>query len=279
MNENERGSRTARSRSRRVCLRSADPPRARWLPGSLRVKPEAASPLLTWGNLAGPALDPRAAPIAEHTRAAGAASPGPAAASPALVCGAVHRDVLRRPGTGRSARPRRRPACSASARAPPGFRWAFPKRRRGQGRESRPAAGPRQRRGGASGLSSAPPVPPVRAQGRAGMRGPAPILTLAPSSSCAPHDRGQKRAEESCFSPRPNPVLASKGVRRILGRARWDAQTALSFLSFRRACVFALVCLCFKLRLIYRVVFVSAVRRSDSVIRIHFEESFPMGLS
>lgn len=269
MNENERGSRTARSRSRRVCLRSADPPRARWLPGSLRVKPEAASPLLTWGNLAGPALGPRAAPIAEHTRAAGAASP-------ALVCGAVHRDVLRRPGTGRSARPRRRPACPASARAPPGSRRAFPKRRRGRGGGSPPAVGPRQRRGGASGLSSAPPV---RAQGRAGMRGPAPILTLARSSSCAPHDRGQKRAEESCFSPRPNPVLASKGVTRILGRARWNDQTSLSLLSFRRACVFALVYLCFKLRLIYRVVFVSAVRRSDSVIRIHFEESFPMGLS
>lgn len=196
MNENERGSRTARSRSRRVCLRSADPPRARWLPGSLRVKPEAASPLLTWGNLAGPALDPRAAPIAEHTRAAGAASPGPAAASPALVCGAVHRDVLRRPGTGRSARPRRRPACSASARAPPGFRWAFPKRRRGQGRGSRPAAGPRQRRGGASGLSSAPPRPPStcpRPRWDEGTRShphPCTVFVLRPSRQRAEKGRG-----------------------------------------------------------------------------------------
>lgn len=165
--------------------------------------------------------------------------------------------------------PARPPAPGGLSQNAGGVRAAGAAQPRAPGREG---AGPRV-------SAPPPPVPPVRAQGRAGMRGPAPILTLAPSSSCAPHDRGQKRAEESCFSPRPNPVLASKGVRRILGRARWDAQTALSFLSFRRACVFALVCLCFKLRLIYRVVFVSAVRRSDSVIRILFEESFPMGLS
>lgn len=280
MNENERGSRTARSRSRRVCLRSADPPRARWLPGSLRVKPEAASPLLTWGESGGSRPGPTRRPHrGAHTCGWGGLS-GPGSC--------LSGSGLRRCSPRGASPPGNRPVSQTSEAARlPGFRpraarpgVGFPETPAGSGPREPPSRGPPAEKGRGLGSQLRPlPAPPVRAQGRAGMRGPAPILTLAPSSFCAAHDRGQKRAEESCFSPRPNPVLASKGVTRILGRARWDAQTALSLLSFRRACVFALVCLCFKLRLIYRVVFVSAVRRSDSVIRILFEESFPMGLS
>lgn len=196
MNENERGSRTARSRSRRVCLRSADPPRARWLPGSLRVKPEAASPLLTWGESGGSRPGPTRRPHrGGHTCSWGGLS-GPGSC--------LSGSGLRRCSPRRASPPGNRPISQTSEAArllgvrsrAPRLPVGFPKTPAGSGPREPPSRGPPAEKGRGLGSQLRPPRPPStcpRPRWDEGTRShphPCTVFVLRPSRQRAEKGRG-----------------------------------------------------------------------------------------
>lgn len=189
MNENERGSRTARSRSRRVCLRSADPPRARWLPGSLRVKPEAASPLLTSGESGGSRPGPTRRPHrGAHT----------------CGWGGLSASGLRRCSPRGASPPGNRPVSQTSEAARlPGVRpraarpgVGFPETPAGSGPREPPSRGPPAEKGRGLGSQLRPPRPPStcpRPRWDEGTRShphPCTVFVLRPSRQRAEKGRG-----------------------------------------------------------------------------------------